>query len=199
MIGIDHLTVASLFPLIIHIKTVSIFHDEFTGTHPPETGPNLIPELGLNLIEVEGHLAVGTDLPASDIRDYLFMSRPKTTVSIVAILEPGQLFSILFPPMAFLPELGRLDHGKQNLNGSGPIHLFTNDRLHLSYGSQAERQIGIDARSQFTDPPCPEHQLVARDFRLGRNLLQGRKKIFRIPHLNSSFKTCQTFLIFLSF
>src|SRR4030042_90628 len=129
MIGIDHLTVAYLFPLIIHIKTVSIFHDEFTGTHHPETGPNLIPELGLNLIEVDGHLAVGTDLPACDIRDYLFMSRPKTTVSIVAILEPGPLFSILFP-------------------------------------------------------------LIARDFRLGRKLLQGRKKIFRIPHLNSSFKTC---------
>jgi hypothetical protein len=103
------------------------------------------------------------------------MRGAQTAVTIVPILEPHKFLSILLPSMALLPDLYRLDKGKEHLHRTRPVHLLTDDRLHLLNGSQTKGEIGVNPRGQFSDHPCPEHELMAGDFRLGGDFLQGRK------------------------
>jgi hypothetical protein len=119
----------------------------------------------LDLVEIQRHLTVRSDFLTSDIRHHFLMGRSQTAIPVVAILEPGKLLSILFPAVALLPKFGRLNKREQYLDGTGPVHLFTDDRLHLSNGSEAQRQVGVNPRSQFPDHPCAEHQLMTRNLR----------------------------------
>jgi hypothetical protein len=91
------------------------------------------------------------------------------------VFKPDKFLSVLLPPVALLPEFPGLDKWKQNLNRSSPVHLLPDDRLHFSDGPQPKRKIRVNARGQFSDHPCSEHQLMARDFCLGRDLFQSGK------------------------
>ena len=51
-----------------------------------EAGADFIPEFGLYLVEIEGHLPIGSDLLSGNIRDDFLVGRPETTISIVAVL-----------------------------------------------------------------------------------------------------------------
>jgi hypothetical protein len=93
---------------------------------------------------------------------------------MMAVLKPCQFTPIFFPPMTLLPEFRRLDKGEEYLNGTGSVHFLTDDGFHLSNGSKAQGEVGIDPGSQFPDHPRPKHQLMAGDFCFRRNLLQGR-------------------------
>jgi hypothetical protein len=125
--------------LFIDIEAIGILHNEFASTHDAEARPNLISELGLDLIEIERHLAIRSNFFSGNIRDDLLVGGPQTTISVVAVLQPCQLASIFFPSMALLPELRRLNKGEKDLNGTGSVHLLTDDGLYFSNGSKAER------------------------------------------------------------
>ena len=44
-----------------------------------------------------------------------------------------------------LPQLGRLDHRHQQLDGAGAVHLLADDRLDLADHPQAHRHVAVDA------------------------------------------------------
>jgi hypothetical protein len=84
--------------------------------------------------------------------------------------------------MAFLPEIGGLGKREKQLDRTGAVHLFTNDRFHVSDRPKTQWKVGIDTGSQLPDHPRPEHQLVAGDLRFRGDLLQGWKEISGISH-----------------
>jgi hypothetical protein len=97
--------------------------------------------------------------------------------------------------MALLPYLSRLDKGKKYLDCTGSVHLLSDDGLHLLHGSKTKGKIGVDARRQFPNHPCPEHQLMAGDLCFRRDFFQGRKKILGVSHFkfSSSIRTIRWF------
>jgi hypothetical protein len=46
--------------------------------------------------------------------------------------------------MAFLPNLSGLDKGEEYLDGTGSVHLLSDDCLHLLQGPKAKGKIGVD-------------------------------------------------------
>jgi hypothetical protein len=114
LVGIIHFLIGNLGPCFCGVKTVTVLHNEFTTAHEAEPWPDLIPELGLDLVEIEGQVAVGMNLP------------------------------ILFPATGFLPEVSRLHHGHEQFLGSSPVHFLTDNLFHLADGGQPQGQIRID-------------------------------------------------------
>jgi hypothetical protein len=102
-ISLIHNFIALVCPLLLRIKTVGIFHDKFSAAHYAEPRPDLIPEFGLDLVEIDGHLPVGMDFFPHQIGDHFFMGRAQTSIPIVAILKPQEFPPIVFPPATFLP------------------------------------------------------------------------------------------------
>jgi hypothetical protein len=91
----------------------------------------------------------------------------------MAVLKPSEFTPIFFPPMALLPKLCRLDKRKEDLDGTGSVHLLTDDGFHFLNRSKAQREVGIDPGGQFPNHPCPKHQLMAGNFCFRGDLLQS--------------------------
>jgi hypothetical protein len=185
-ISAKHFLVTFVSSLLVDIEAISVFHDELAGPHDSEAGSDFIPEFGLDLIEINGHLTIRTDLSSCKVRDHLLMGRPEAAIPVMAIPEPQEFFAIFLPPMALLPEISGLNEREQDLDCTRPVHLLTDDLFYLSKGPEAVREVRIDARGQLPDHSRPEHELMAGYFCLGRDFLQGGKKVFRISHFESS-------------
>jgi hypothetical protein len=104
----------------------------------------------------------------------------------MAILQPSKILCVIFPSVALLPDLRRLDKGKESFNSSCPIHLFTDDVFDLPDGTESKGQVGIDTGSQLSNHAGTKHQLMTGNFRLRGILSQGRKQILRISHVDLS-------------
>jgi hypothetical protein len=86
-VGLVHDAVAFGRGVIVHIKGVGVLHDEFPRPHDAEARPDLVAELGLHLVEVDGHVAVGADLAAHQIGYHLFVGGGQAIFVVVAVLE----------------------------------------------------------------------------------------------------------------
>ena len=108
-VGVVHLLVADLRRLVGDVKAVGVLHDEFLGPHQTEAGPDFVAELGLDLVEILGQLAVGTQFGRDQGGDDLLMGRPQNPFlfGVVAGLEEDALgafgsgrFAARFPAVA---------------------------------------------------------------------------------------------------
>ena len=57
------------------MERIGILHNEFTGAHHAESWPNLIPELGLYLVEIDRQLLVTAQFPSRDVGDDFLVRR----------------------------------------------------------------------------------------------------------------------------
>src|SRR5688500_5943752 len=76
-VGVMHRCVCFLQAVTACVKRISVFHDEFTGAHDAEAGPDFVAEFGLNLVKGQWQLTVAFNLPPSDVGNDLLMSRAK--------------------------------------------------------------------------------------------------------------------------
>jgi len=86
-IGLCHLVVGVLGVFFISVKAVSVLHHEFPSAHDAESGPDFIAELGLNLVQQNGELAIGFDFPSHDIRDDLLMGGAVTELASMPVFN----------------------------------------------------------------------------------------------------------------
>jgi hypothetical protein len=72
----------------------------------PKSRTPLVPELGLDVIEILRQRAVAAELLPCDVRDDLFACRLNDEIPLVAILEAEQFRTVLLKAPALLPQLG---------------------------------------------------------------------------------------------
>ncbi len=164
------------------MEGVRVLHDELAPAHQPEARPDLVTELGLDLVEVDRQLLVAVQLVAAQVGDHFLVGRAHAELAVVAILQAQQLGPVLDPAAGFLPELGRLDGRHQHFQRAGLVHLVAHDRLGLAQHPQAHRQPGVQAGSELADHPGAQHQLVADDNRIGGRFFQGREQVLTGAH-----------------
>jgi hypothetical protein len=156
---------------------------------------DLVPELGLDLVEMHRQLAVAANLAARHIGDDLLVRRAHAEVPVVAVLDPQQLGAVLLPTPGLLPQLGRLHRGHEHLEGAGAVHLLAHDGLDLAHNAQAERHPGIDPSGQPADHSRADHQLVADQFRVGGSFLEGCEKVSGSAHSAEPSQTKRDILL----
>ncbi len=136
------------------MKGIGVFHDEFAATHQPEARPDFIAKLALDLIQAHRQLPVGAQQICSQGGDDLFMGGAKAELSFLSVLQVEHdpfACGIAGPATTPLPELSRLQLRQQGLEGTGGIHLLTDDGRHLAQNPPHQGQIGVDAGRDATD------------------------------------------------
>src|SRR4029079_12081049 len=106
-VGATHVVVSNVQALRARMEGVGVLHDELAPAHEAEAGTDLVPELGLDLVEADRELPGALDVPADDVRDHLFMGGPEDEVALVPVLDPQELLAVLHPAPRLLPELSR--------------------------------------------------------------------------------------------
>ena len=176
LIGLIHLHVGNLRRLVAHIERIGIFHDEFPAAHEAESRPDLVAELGLDLIEIDRQIPIGMQFLAGDVGDDLLMGRPEAGLPFVPVMEAQQFRAVFFISAGLLPQIGRLHHGHQQFLGTGPVHLLADDVLDFADRRKTKGQIGIDTGGELAHEPGPQHEDVADNFGFGRAFFEGRQE-----------------------
>ena len=128
-IGVVHDLVRTQHAGFIDVERIRVLHDELARAHHAEAWPDLVAELGLDLVEVDRQLLVAADLAAHDVGDHFLVRRPDDEVALLPILQTQHERPHLFQAAAFLPQLGGLDHRHHELQRAGAIHFLADDLL----------------------------------------------------------------------
>ena len=155
------------------MKGVGVLHHEFARTHDAEAWPDLIAELGVDLVVVHRQLPVAAQFPPGDLRDHFLGGRGKAVVALVAVADAQEKVTVDVPASGLLPEFGGLHGGHQDLKGSRAVHFLPDDALDLAQHAQAQRQPRKEAGRQSTHQAGTQHELVTDDLGVGRCFLQG--------------------------
>ena len=127
----------------VQMEGISVLHQEFPGAHHAKPGATLVPEFGLNLVEVGWQLLVAADLIPDQVGNDLFVGRSETEITAMTVFHSQQFAAVLGPASGFLPEFGRLDRRHQHFLSATLVHFFANDSLDLAQGTQAHWQPGV--------------------------------------------------------
>ena len=167
---------------VVGVEGVGVLHQEFAGAHHAETRPDLVAELGLDLVEVDRQLLVALQLVAGQLGDDLLVGRSKAELTLVAILQAQEFRAVLLPATGLLPQLRGLYRRHQDLEGAGAVHLLAHDTLHLAQDPQPQRQPGVQAGRELADHAGTQHQFVTHDLGIGRGLLDSLEGELRGTH-----------------
>ena len=142
-VGRIHCIVGFLQGFLRSMERVSIFHQEFAGTHDAETRTHFVAELGLDLIEVQRQLFVRAQLVTNQVCNNFFMSWAEYERTLATVNKTQQFRTVLFPTTTLLPQIGWLNHRHRHLDRTGVVHLFTHDVFDFFQDAHAGRQPGI--------------------------------------------------------
>ena len=152
------------------MEGIGILHDEFTAPHQPEAGADLIPELGLDLVEVHRQLPVGPQQISGQGRDHFLVGGSQSELATLPILQVEHdplTGRVAGPAAAALPQLSRLELGQQGLERAGGVEFLPHDRRHLPQHPPEQGQVGVDAAADPADVAGAQQQLVGGDLGLG--------------------------------
>ncbi len=171
-VGVVHRLVALHQRVAIDVERVGVLHQELAPAHHAEPRPDLVAELDLDLVEVHRQLPVAADVLAHDVGDHFLVRRAEQEVALVAVVDLEELRAELVPAARLLPQLRGHHVRHVDLHRPRTVHFLADDRLDLAQRDEAERHPRIDAGRDLLDHARAEHELLARDFRLGGGFLQ---------------------------
>ncbi len=145
LVGLEHPVVATGEPFFIGIKAVEVLHGELADPEQAGSGAGLVAELGLNLVEEQGQVAVAPDILADQLGNNLFVGRPETQVAVSTVAQGKQPLTEGLVSPSFLPQLQRLEDGHHQLLPPGRVHLLPDDILYLFECPPGQGQVGVHA------------------------------------------------------
>ena len=114
------------------MKRVTVLHREFTGPHDAESWTNFVAKFRLNLKKVAWQLLVAVNHAPEQVGNDFLVRRTQAEITLVAILQTHHLGTHFRPPLAFLPEFGRLHDRHQHLLGAASEQFLAHDGLDLA-------------------------------------------------------------------
>ena len=181
-VGLLHLVVLLLQTLLRGGEAVGVLHDELAAAHQAKAGTELVAELVLNVVQVNGQLFVGAQLVAHQGRDGLLVRGTQDELATVTVVKAHKLLAIGVDAAGLTPQLG-VDHDRHHkLLGAGSVHLVSHDILNLADRAPSKRQVGIQTGGLFADHAGTEQQAVAGELSVRRILFERRRIELRHIH-----------------
>src|SRR5688572_15260450 len=181
-VGVVHRAVALLQALEAGVEGVGVLHRELARAHDAEARPDLVAELGLDLVEVHGKLPVALHLLADDVAEHFLGRGGVAELALGAVLDAQHQGPIQVPASRLLPELGRLHGRREHLQGAGAIHFLADDGLDLAHHAQPQGHPGVQAAGELPDEPRAQHQPVAGELRFLGGFLEGDEVVLAGAH-----------------
>ena len=125
-------------------------------------------------------------LVTNQIGNHFLMGGAQAESIVVAISDAQQLRAISWGPAGLFPQLHGLYHRHQHFLGAGPVHLLTDNVLHLAQHAQAGGQPVIQAGGQLADHAGPQHELMADDNGIRWGFFHGGKQVLGSAHRRQS-------------
>ena len=182
-VGVVHHLVGLRQRVHVGVEGVGVLHGEFAGAHDAEARPDLVAELGLNLIEVGRQLLVAVDLVAHQIGDHFLMGGAQAEGVVVAVGEAQQLGAVGGRPAGLFPQFHGLHHRHQHFLGAGAVHFLADNTLHLAQHAQTGWQPGVQAGGQLADHAGAQHELMADHHRVRGGLFNGAEQVLGGAHI----------------
>ena len=104
-VRLEHLLVADVRARIVPVEGIGVLHQEFAPAHQAEAGADLVAELGLDLVQVHGKLAVGAHFAADEVGDDFLVRGAEAVVALMAVLEAQEFLAVVFPTPGFAPQV----------------------------------------------------------------------------------------------
>ena len=181
-VGLLHLVVLLLQALLRGGEAVGVLHDELATAHQAKAGAELVAELILDVVEVNGQLLVGAQLIANQGRNGLLVRGAQDELATMTVVKAHKLLAIGVDAAGLTPQLG-VDHDRHHkLLGTGGIHLVAHDVLDLANRAPCERQVGIQTGGLLADHAGTEQQAVAGELSVRRILFKRRRIELRHIH-----------------
>ena len=184
-VGLLHLVVLLLQALLRGREAVGVLHDELAAAHQAKAGTELIAELVLNVIQVNGQLLIGAQLVAHQGRDGLLVRGAQHKLATMTVVKAHELLAIGIDTAGLTPQLGIDHNGHHELLGAGGVHLVAHDVLDLTNRAPSERQIGIETGGLLADHTGTKQQTMACKLGVGRILFERRRIELRHVHCSS--------------
>ena len=181
-IGNEHLVVGNSRGRLVEVEGIGVFHQELAAAHYPETGPLLVAEFPLDVIEDLRQLAIGANVGAEDLGDHLLVGGPVKHVAFMAILDAQHFRAVGVVASALAPKIGKLQRGHQELDGTRAVLLLAHDLLDLLEHAKAEGQPSVDPGGLLADEPRAQHEPVRDDLRFLRGLAQNGQEVAGKAH-----------------
>ncbi len=177
VVGLDVQLVGVRQPLRVAVEAVGVLHDELARSQHAGARARLVALLGLEVVEDARQVAVGADLAGHVEGDVLLVGHRQHELGAAAVLQLEDLVDVV--AAAGLPQLGRLDHGHQQLVRADRVELLAHDLLGLAVGAPARRQPRPHARGQLAGEPRAHDQHVRARLGVGRRLARGGQEVVR--------------------
>ena len=181
-VGLLHLVVLLLQALLRGGEAVGVLHDELATAHQAKAGTELVAELVLNVVQVDGQLLIGAQLVAHQGRDGLLVRGAQDELATMTVVKAHKLLAIGVDAAGLAPQLG-VDHDRHHkLLGAGSVHLVAHDVLDLADRAPSKRQVGIQTGGLLADHAGTEQQAVAGELSVRRILFKRRRIELRHIH-----------------
>ena len=181
-VGLLHLVVLLLQTLLSGREAVGVLHDKLAAAHQAKAGTELIAELILNVVQVDGQLLIGAQLVAHQSRDGLLVGGAQHKLATMTVVKAHELLAIGIDAAGLTPQLGIDHNGHHELLGAGGVHLVAHDILDLTNRAPSERQIGIETGGLLADHTGTKQQTMACELGVGRILFKRRRIELRHIH-----------------
>ena len=155
------------------VKSPGVQGQGFAGPEQAGAGAGLVAELGLDLVERAGQLAVGGNLRGGQGGGGFLGSGAEEELApgMVADFEPGFLEGV--GAAALTPEFGLMERGQEDFVGARALEFLAQKRFDLAHDPQAQGEQGVKARSGFADQSGAQKEFVGEAPGVGGGLFEG--------------------------
>ena len=177
-----HHPVALPQTLLVAIEGVGVLHQELPNAEQPEPGAELVAVLPFHLVEVDGQITVGGQIPRDQGGHDFLLGRPEHQLPVMAVGELEQCVAVQVVATRRLPRSRRKHDRHADLARARCVHLFADDGLDRAHRAQPERQRDVDACHHLTHEAGSQQQSVRGDLGVGGIVTQGRDEELRQAH-----------------
>ena len=182
-VRVVHVLVGVLEVVGVGVERVRVLHQELAGAQQPEPGPELVAVLPVDLVEVDGQVAVAGVLAGDERGDHFLGGGREAEPGVLAVVEPEHERPVRSVASGAGPQVHGLDDGEGDLLGAGGVHLLAHDPLDAGQDPAPEGQPGVDAAGDPADAPGAEEEPVAVGLGVGGVVAQGAQEQLRLAHV----------------
>ena len=174
--------VAPVEAFLVAVAAVRVLHHELADADQPAARARLVAELGLEVVEDDRQLTVRADDVGEQAGDDFLVGHGDDHVAFAAVLEAGHFGPDRLVATAAPPDVGRMHDRHLHLLPADPVDLLADDLLDPLVDAIAERQQGIQPRTQLPDIAGTDEEAVRRHLRVGGIVAQAREEQLRKTH-----------------
>ena len=167
---------------LVKVKRIGILHQKFAAAHDAKARAHLVAELPLDVIEIERQVLVAAHTGAENFGDHLFVGGAKQHVARMPVFDAQHFLAVVVIAPRLAPQVRRLDHRHQQLDGPRPVLLLAHNGVDLVEHAQAQRQPGVNAGRLLPDHAGAQHQPMRDNLRLFGGFTQDGEKVAGQAH-----------------